>query len=279
MPVRRDITKKSRAVAADPETWGEEPQLVWVEIDKLTVDERYQRTMDSERPQRLINNIVRNFRWAAFGALVATWVGKGDKLALIDGQHRWRAAVHIGIKKVPVVIVGRLSVEAQAEAFVHANQQRSPVHSLTLHHASLLAGDAKALKIQALLDEVKLSVPRNPTQAKYLKPGQFLAIGSVSMLMSSYRPDVVKCTLKIIAHAFYTSPGRIVNGIIRAVAVIISERGTGVERSIIDALVGTPVDEFSKIVLNKLRAGYKGTDATVEALVSILDCAGKRRIA
>lgn len=47
---------------------GKKPQLKWLPVAQLSVDHRYQRTLESRRSQLLVDRIAERFRWGAFAA-------------------------------------------------------------------------------------------------------------------------------------------------------------------------------------------------------------------
>src|SRR5436190_718407 len=63
---------------------GAKPKLSWIAIDRLRVDETYQRPVDSKISRRNIDRIVREFQWAKFGTvIVAPAHGGHDSFAII----------------------------------------------------------------------------------------------------------------------------------------------------------------------------------------------------
>jgi hypothetical protein len=66
---------------------GELPELTWVDVDLIDVDESYQRDADGRR----VGRILESFRWDHFGAVVLARKPDG-RFAVTDGQHRVKAA-------------------------------------------------------------------------------------------------------------------------------------------------------------------------------------------
>ena len=127
---------------------GKLPELAWLPTDRLDVDPAYQRKLDSVRSQRQIARIAANFRWSCFQAISAT-PAPDQRWLIIDGQHRVAAARLIKIKHLPSVVIPDADQAAQAEAFVWANKERSPVSAQALYHARLVARRTAALAHRA----------------------------------------------------------------------------------------------------------------------------------
>ncbi|WP_158285846.1 MULTISPECIES: ParB N-terminal domain-containing protein [unclassified Caulobacter] len=70
---------------------GSLPSIEWVHLDRLSVDETYQRTTDNAASRRLISSIAAKFDWRLCAPLVVAR-RTDDALVIIDGQHRWMAA-------------------------------------------------------------------------------------------------------------------------------------------------------------------------------------------
>lgn len=74
---------------------GKMPSIEWVHTAELSVDQSYQRSIDNEGSRRLIASIAANFDWRLCAPLVVSRRSDGSKV-IIDGQHRWAAAVRRG---------------------------------------------------------------------------------------------------------------------------------------------------------------------------------------
>ena len=71
---------------------GKMSSIEWVHTAELTVDQSYQRSIDNEGSLRVIASIAANFDWRLCAPLVVSRRPDGSKI-IIDGQHRWAAAV------------------------------------------------------------------------------------------------------------------------------------------------------------------------------------------
>ena len=115
---------------------GSAPQLAWLDIASLVVDESYQRDL---KPQgwRAIRTIAAHFRWSMFSPVFVAPV-EGGLYAIIDGQHRTHAAAICGFSQVPCQIVQMTRTE-QAAAFAAVNGTVTQVSAGQIFKAALAA--------------------------------------------------------------------------------------------------------------------------------------------
>lgn len=117
------------------------PQLIWVEIRDLVIDDRYQRPLIAGN-RIAIKRIAADFRWSRFSPVLVAPV-EGGKYALIDGQHRAHAAALCGFERVPAM-VALVAPEEQALAFIEINTRQIKVRGVAIYRAALAAGEAWA---------------------------------------------------------------------------------------------------------------------------------------
>nr|WP_289624622.1 DUF6551 family protein [Sinorhizobium sp. 7-81] len=158
------------------------PEVRLVDPRDLWVDERYQRGL-SDRSVRLIRKIVTEWDWAAFKPPVVTEVD--GCLAVLDGQHTAIAAVtHGGITRMPIMVVETGRHELRAQAFVRHNRDRIQVTATQLHTAMVAAGDEDALTIAQVCERAGLTILKNPPPFARFKPGETMAISTISAVVS-----------------------------------------------------------------------------------------------
>lgn len=227
----------AKAPPADPMAGaGPRPELAWIDVSVLSVDHSYQRTLESERSQRIINRIVCGFRWSAFQAVLVTPAERPGHYLVLDGQHRVEAAKHIGIEDVPAVIVHTESVAEQASAFVRANLDRVTVNAFALHHARVVAGDETALDVERVCSAAGFIIPRYPIQASQLKPGQTLALGSIVLMIRALGVPATAATLKAVSAAWRDKPGYLRASLFRALTMIIQGTPIGARAALYEAI-------------------------------------------
>jgi hypothetical protein len=214
----------SETTTAPAETFdpGPRPDLRWVACADCKVDHSYQRTLESERSKKNVARIAKKFRWSAFQAVLVTPAPDGGYL-ILDGQHRWAAAVLRGILEIPAVVVETSSVAEQAEAFVTANRERVTVNSFALHHAMIVAGDERATDISRICRIAGITIPRYPIQSSQLKPGQTLALGTIDNIAKGLGVVAGGAMLKAIAAAWGSKPGYLRASLFRAFTEIVDK--------------------------------------------------------
>lgn len=179
---------------------GLRPTLCWLDIMRLRVDDRYQRSLETRASQDLIKRIAAAFDWASFQAVLCA--PAGDDWLILDGQHRVAAAKACGLSEVPAVIVAAETVKSQAAAFVRANRDRVAVNQFSLFHARLAADEPEAKALDRLCQAAGIRFPRYPTPADKLKPGETLALAAVQALARRHGQDFAVLAIKAVADAF-----------------------------------------------------------------------------
>lgn len=207
---------------------GALPELAWIPIERLSVDHRYQRTLDGKRSQAVIERITASFRWAAFQAILVTRAEGGGKpeaqgYLIIDGQHRVEAAKRCGIKHVPAVVVTATSLADQAAAFVRANTDRVAVNPFALHRARVQAGDPAAVAVELICKRARIEIPNYQIQSEHLKPGQTLALGTLAKLPFRFGEEIAEMAVLAVAGAYRSHPAALRAPMFVAVAMLLKE--------------------------------------------------------
>ena len=200
-------------------TAGAKPKLGWLPVARLSVDARYQRTLESRRSQKLIERLVDRFNWSVFQAVVVT--ENGADWLIIDGQHRTEAARRRGETHIPAVIVAPMSTAEQAAIFVSANQDRVAVNPFALYYAKLAAEDPDALKIDAYCKALKITVARGPTPIAHLKERETIALKVLSNIVTN--GDVFGDTAISLLTLWPNAPGALSAIFIKAVRSVLEE--------------------------------------------------------
>lgn len=181
MPDRRIAPMKLR----DIEPGGAdmpEPKFERCTPTDLMVDEAYQRNL-SERSVTLIRKMVTNWDWRSFKPPVVVKTKAG--MHVVDGQHTAIAAAsHPKIKTIPIMVIEAADREARAKAFIGHNRDRIAVTTTQLHVAAVAAGDPDAVTIDQVCERAGISILKNPPGMAVFKPGQTLAISTISALVN-----------------------------------------------------------------------------------------------
>ena len=174
---------------------GELPVVDWISKGLIDVDAAYQRGEDTARAEK----IAKAFSWSKFGAIVV--VPKGDRYAVIDGQHRAAAAkMHPGIDNLPAVIMPSVQgTAAEATSFIGINAERKQISGLELFHAKRATGDEDVQTIDQVLSRTGITVPRYPS-ARY-EPRQTIAVNVIHAVIARHGAMRARQYLEILANA------------------------------------------------------------------------------
>lgn len=138
--------------ATKPATLGPKPELRWIKVHKLRVNDEYQRGM-GERSMRLIRKIIGQFDWARFHAPVVVQITPDtgqddDTYEVLDGQHSATAAAsHGAIPEIPCIVVTADTLTEKAQAFVGLNKDKIQMTPVQVFWAQVAAGDEDALDV------------------------------------------------------------------------------------------------------------------------------------
>jgi hypothetical protein len=203
-----------------PDTFGPAPDLRWIEIANLVVDDTYQRPLAAQGRAN-VRRIVEGFDWRRFATVVVSPV-VGGRFAIVDGQHRTTAAALCGIESVPcqVIIADRIE---QARAFEAINGAVTRISAVQLYRARLAAGDEGARTIDRLTRDAGVEVLRYNAAVAAMKPNQTTAIGALYRLLGQVGEQPLRrCLAAIMASAADIS-GTLRASIITAVTEVLTD--------------------------------------------------------
>lgn len=168
---------------------GSAPILQWIEVDKLVVDESYQRELKAQN-WKAIRNIAANFHWSMFSPVFVAPV-EGGAYAIIDGQHRTHAAAICGFEQVPCQIVQMTQTE-QASAFAAVNGAVTAVTIWQLLKAALAAGEDWAVSASTIAQDGGCRLMTYSASSKAKKPGEIFGVkGFLSVVEARPREAIV----------------------------------------------------------------------------------------
>ena len=177
---------------------GPAPMLQWIRIDKLVVDDTYQRELKFGN-WKAIRRIADNFLWSRFSPVFVAPV-EGGRFAIIDGQHRTHAAAMCGFAEVPCQVV-QMSVEEQAAAFAAVNGLVTKVTTWQIYKAAHAAGEEWAMKIASCAEEAGCKVMFRNASSWAKKPGEIYAINQFKEIVEAFSPGPVTAALRIMMQA------------------------------------------------------------------------------
>lgn len=198
---------------------GPAPMLQWVPIASLAVDRAYQREV-LRRGRANICRIIENFSWSKFAPVVAAPI-VGGRYALVDGQHRTIAAMALGFQEVPASIIIADQRE-QAAAFKSINGENTKVTRQQLHIAGVASGDPAALEIEDVCARAGVRILPYPIPADRLKPGETLAIATISRALQVYGRDTLITALQCIVETGDGNAGMLRADLIRGICAVLA---------------------------------------------------------
>ena len=158
-------TKATRAediVSTTPELGGR--QIALVDLDLCDVDYEYQRVRTSH-----VNYLYDNFNINECDPLLVSY--RNGRFYIIDGQHRYYAALAKGIKRLLCIIRTGLTMENEARIFVTMNKSRKPLTPFDEFKANIACGnenipDVKVdLTIKKICDKYGIRITKVTTNS------------------------------------------------------------------------------------------------------------------
>lgn len=240
---------------------GTMPGIEWVHVAELTVDSSYQRSIDNDGSRRLIASIAANFDWRLCAPLVVSRRPDGSRV-IIDGQHRWAAALRRGdLLQLPCCLFTYGSPEDEARMFIVANRARKAMNRMDDFHAALAAGDEDALDIRRLVSEAGLAIARSTSSTAW-KPGDVTFTSSIATALRRHGDAVVSAALTCMAEAYNGEPLTYGASVFRALVRIYANPPEGFDP---DELVPT-LKRFPMVELGEMVRDQKGGNARAVAL-------------
>ena len=223
MSAMRPIDISESAPLARPETSGAAPQLMWLKIADLVVDESYQREI-AEQGRRKVRKIAAEFDWDFFAPVIVSPVA-GGRYAIVDGQHRTSGALLAGHESVPCTVI-LCDRRKQALAFDTINGNVTRVSLAQRFRALVAAGDEEALRLDALLARagVRLRVSSGGKQRADALPGDTFAFAAIRAPVVKYGEPAVEMALHCILNSANGRSGYIGAVAIRAMSQVLFDR-------------------------------------------------------
>lgn len=193
---------------------GNKPELKWLKLTQLYIPNEYQRSTKSASSLKNINHIKTNFNWADFGVLIVCELEKSKppQYAVIDGQHRFRAAEQRqDIAEIPCAVLSGREGKQQAMTFIAINRNRIKLHALHEHRAAFVASDPSAVSIEQILKKSNVTIAAFPMATKEMPPRCTQAIGTLYKMLDNYNEKHILWSLNVLTEAFDG-----VNGALRA---------------------------------------------------------------
>ena len=261
---------------------GTPPTLEWVSLERLMIDDRYQRSADSGRSLNLIRQIARTWDWRVYQPLSVAKRSDGA-LYVVDGQHRLAAArLRADLPHLPVVITSFVDVADEASAFESMNRQRKAMSRLERYRAAAIAGDPTTI---AALDAIRcagLTLAQHDNTDRW-KPGEFGGIAAVVNGIKRHGRKVVEAALCALGEGFtgeaLTSGGMIFQGLI----LIYAKPPKGFDPDLLIEVLGTMMQqewvERGRAIAVANGIGGKQAEGISDAILAKVEQLAARRAA
>lgn len=259
--------------APEASTPGPAPQLQWIKITDLVVDERYQRPL-RDQGRRNVQRIANEFKWTHFAPVIVAPI-EGGSYAIVDGQHRTTAAKIIGIESVPCQVI-YASAETQAAAFAAINGNVTKISPMQLHHAAVAAGDPSAMLLAQACDVAEVELLRYPIQRSLQKAGQTMAVAAAQACFGQYGRDTFIGAMQCMTQTeLNNKPGVISKAAIGALCRVLNKRKDWRDDggNLFAAFERIDIGEMEKAAASSaaLRKGETATSLLAERIEAELD--------
>jgi hypothetical protein len=169
--------------------------LEWVSVDKLVVDDTYQREI-GRRGRQNVQQIAENFDWSKFAPVIVAPV-EGGLYAIVDGQHRTTAAMLRGIEQVPCQIV-QADRAKQAAAYAAVNGNITNTTAQQLFYAKLAAGDSNAEQLAEVCAAGNVHILRRYIVSSKMAVGETQAVGALARCLRDFGRETLITALQCI---------------------------------------------------------------------------------
>lgn len=200
-----------------PSALGDKPDLTWLPLSALVINESYQRHL-SEKSVTMIRRMVAAYDWGRVKALSVVETEPGV-YEVIDGQHTAiAAATHGGISELPCVITRGKGVQQRAADFVGLNRDRLVMTPTQVFFAELAAGDELAVEAAQGVTAGGGRILRYPPPFSRYQPGDAMCVGALKKLADEGGPPYVR---RVTAICVAAKLAPIKGMIVKAVALLI----------------------------------------------------------
>jgi hypothetical protein len=216
--------------------FGPAAQLQWLPVERLVVDESYQREIRGAGIAN-IRSIAGCFEWCKFAPVIVSPIA-GGLFAIVDGAHRTTAAASCGIKEVPCQVV-IADQKQQAACFDALNGATTHLSSLHRFKARLLAGDALALRADKVANSAGVKLIMGTTANSRLGPNETAAFTIIEKIIQRYGEAFAVTVLRCVISASAGRYGFLTVPIIKAVADVLADhKEWAANEALIEAFAG-----------------------------------------
>jgi hypothetical protein len=186
---------------------GTDRMFVYVDLDRLRIDPRYQREVNAQRVRKMAGEYDENL----MGVLVCSVRPEG--VFVIDGQHRLEVARSLGHPTIRCELRVGLTLEQEAHIFYSLDTKRVALNSDDAFRALITAQDPTALAIEKAIIDSGLRV-------SYSGPllGGVRAYKTLLKLTNQYGIESIRRVLRVLAGAYaetdHPAPSAVLEGLV-----------------------------------------------------------------
>lgn len=232
----------------------------WITFGNLQVDPAYQRGVVKARVTYLAKN------WNDNNVGILTVSLRDGKTWVVDGQHRYLAAMELGLgdQKVLCHIHKDLTREEEAKLFARLNDQRAPT-AYDIFKAGLIYGDTVAIGVERAARKHGYAVTGQSATGK---------IACVSKLMEIQRkdPDLLDGVLQVTSQAWGDHRSGVEAPMVAGIAKVLDRYNGEVDRRQLATKLKKQADPAAMLGHAKSRkamTGYSVTDEIAESVVAV----------
>lgn len=191
--------------------------IIWLPIEAIKVDARYQRKINRVRTKAIVDE----FKWIRFGVL---HVNKRDGFYwAMDGSHRLEAARRLGHRKVPCLIY-QVPYAEEAQLFYFFNVNRGPVPGVDVFRDRLQWQEANAVEIAQVVNAHGFTLSLRDGKGSHGgNPYEINAVGALERIFKYGGSERLGVCLRILKAAHQGDPaylaGQLIGGLARFVEV------------------------------------------------------------
>lgn len=194
------ISDVSRSFAESSPASG--PDLTLEKIEQVTFSENVDLSLIIEdkycRPVRewRVHRMAREWKPRGAGALYVSLRPDG-RYAILDGNHRRRAAMLVGVKTLPARVFIDLTYEEEADLFDIFNQQARG-NAMDRFRAKIQKKDSQALIIKQIAEYYGLEID----SARHDGDSRLFCIADVERIYEDYGADMLRQIFRILTQAW-----------------------------------------------------------------------------
>lgn len=227
-PYRKLKATRFKPDAQPSKDIGARPQLVMLPVDRLVVDDTYQRPITPQGRSNILR-IIESFDWRKFAPVIVVPVDDGN-YAIIDGQHRATAALmHPKVDLVPCMVIEATTQEAAA-CFAAINGAVTSMQLGQMFHARVASGEMFAVAISDLCRRAGVRILKAKAGADDYQVGDTLAVGSIEQMVKKHGESAVEIALTAITNG--GNAGLLRADVIKAVTLCVVENAASEETAI-----------------------------------------------